>query len=145
MDAHQVPPAAPVSNRMHWRRIPGTLVLAITNFIASTIALSPDVFEHTPVLFYVGRIANSIIWGSLFLLSAIFLTLGALTRRWLPFNIGAAMSLGIWTAIGAAILLSGITGTAEFSVIATAIVFWIVGGQATMLVVPLVSRGRWVA
>lgn len=83
--------------------------------------------------------------GGPLLVSALLLAVAAVTRRWTPLNIGGALSLFVWSTTGLAIVLLWASGGPGISTIALAMVWWSIAGQATMLVVPMVSRGRWVA
>lgn len=135
----------PRPGRMHWRRVPGTSALAITNGIAALSIFDFDVFTDVLVLSYLASWGGAALWASLYLTSAVLLTVAAITRRWLPLNIGSVLSLFAWSTTGLAIVLLWASGGSGISPIALAMVWWMVAGQATMLAVPLMSRGSWVA
>lgn len=135
----------PRPGRMHWRRIPGTAVLAITNGIASLTLLDLDVFTDVLVLTYLASWGGASLWAGLYAASAALLTVAAVTRRWWPLNVGGVLSLFAWGTTGLAIVLLWGAGGPGISPIALAMVWWTIAGQATMLAVPMLDRGRWVA
>ena len=132
------PPPRP--GRMHWRRIPGTVALAVTNALAALSGLDLSVFQQIMVLAYLDRYGGGAFWAGLFAASAVLLAVAAITRRWWPLNVGGALSLFAWTSTGAAIVATWAAGEAGISPIALAMVWWVLVGQATMLAVPLLDR-----
>ena len=127
--------------RFHWRRVPGTAALALTNLVAALIIFDIDEFAHVLVLGYMTRAGRPYIWGFLFLTAGIALTVACVTRRWLPLNVGSVLSLFAWTATSLAVVAAWLTG-APLSPVGLALAVWMVGGQAAMLITPLVARGR---
>lgn len=125
---------------MHWRRIPGTAALAVTNAIAALSGLDLSVFQQIMVLAYLDRFGGGAFWAALFATSAILLAVAAITRRWSPLNIGGALSLFAWTSTGAAIIAVWASGEVGISPIALAMVWWTIVGQVTMLAIPLLDR-----
>jgi len=132
----------PSPGRFHWRRVPGTLALAITNLIGAALLFDITRYAGTPVLFYIHRFGGTAFWGAVFLLSGVFLLAAAVTRRWLPLNLGSFLSLFGWSATSIGVIMTGIIGSTTLSPVAYALAFWMVSGQATMLITPLVARGR---
>lgn len=133
-------PAPPV--RFHWRRVPGTLALALTNLIAAALVVFSTTFEVAPVTVKAAGVAPAWVWGVLFGISGAFLALSVVTRRWTHLNIGSALSLFLWTFMLSQVLLGWLTGHFTLSPVAVALMFWMFAGQATMLFAPLWARGR---
>ena len=127
--------------RFHWRRVPGTAALAATNLVAGLIIFNIDQFAEVMIMTYLTRAGGPYVWGVLFLVAGIALTVACVTRRWLPLNIGSVVSLFAWTATSLAIIAAWITGT-PLSPVGLALAVWMVSGQATMLITPLIARGR---
>jgi len=128
--------------QFHWRRIPGTLTLSITNLIAAGLLIFPETFETAPVNSYVAALAPGWAFGWAFFAAGFFLALSTVTRRWTHLNIGSGVSLFIWTFQTAGIVVAAVQGAVALSPIAYALLFWMSFGQATMLFVPLWARGR---
>lgn len=122
-----------------WRRIPGTGALAITNLIAADLLFSPAQYEVSPVFTVARMIFPSEVWAFFFGLSGLFLLIAVLTRRWFWLNIGSVMSLFAWTAISVAAFSAWLLDDVQLSPIAGALFFWMIAGQAAMLIVPLVA------
>lgn len=134
----------PRPGRMHWRRVPGTVTLAIANGIAGISLLDLDAFTDVLVIAYLSRWGGPDLWAGLHVVAAVLLTVAAITRRWWPLNVGGALSLFAWGTTGVAVVLLWASGGPGISPVALAMVWWMVVGQATMLAVPLIRRGRWV-
>jgi hypothetical protein len=128
--------------RMPWRRIPGTTALATTNLIAAGLILDVGIFTSVSALAYLHRVVDAAVWASLFAISAGMLIAAVIWRRWWALNIGAALSLGLWTATGISVVAAWVTGSTVVSPIALALVWWMLAGQASMLIVPLLDRTR---
>lgn len=129
-------------NTFHWRRIPGTLALATTNLIAGLLILDKEAFETNIVTSSAASMAPPGFYASLFLMAASTLFLATIMRNWSLLNIGSGTSLFVWTFVSAAIVIAWASGTLILTPLALALLFWIVVGQATMLFVPLIARGR---
>lgn len=129
----------PFPGRFHWRRVPGTLALAIANLIATFVYLDVGASARAPV---VARLGGSVTWGFAFGLSAAFLFAAILTRRWSLLNVGSVLSLFAWTATSSSIFLLWLTGVGYVSTITLALIWWMFAGQFAMLVTPLIARGR---
>lgn len=126
----------------HWRRIPGTLVLAITNIIASLLLWFPVEFERSALLQIPASLAPAWVWGLSFLLCGLSLLASTIWRRWVLLNIGSAMSLFLWTFMTTAVIIKVIFGSPMVSPVAFALFFWMFAGQVAMLFVPLWAAGR---
>lgn len=129
--------------RFHWRRIPGTAVLAITNLFASIALFDAASFNGSAD--YARTTFEGRLWAVAFLLSFLFLVISIFTRRWTPLNVGSALSMFGWIAIGLTMLTSWVSGEVSLSPIVFPLIVWVIFGQMTMLFVPLLSRGRWFA
>jgi len=134
--------AEPSTGLFSWRRIPGTSALAMTNLLAAGLFFDNEFFDISNVHVIARAIMPHEMWASLFAVSGLLLLYAAFTRRLLFLNIGGAISLFVWTAISVAGISSWMTGQTELSPIAGALFFWMMAGQASMLIVPLVGRGR---
>ena len=128
--------------QFHWRRIPGTLSLAITNLIAGLVAFFPPEDFEAGITAILAKYASAQVWGSAFLVSGVLLVIAAIIRRWGVLNVGSGLSLFMWLFVGGVFLQAWVTGTVAISPIALSLIFWIMVGQATMLFVPLWARGR---
>ena len=130
-----------IDTRFHWRRVPGTAALALTNLIAGLLLFDIDQFSDVMILGYLTRAGGPYIWGALFMVAGLLLTVACVTRRWMPLNVGSVLSLFAWTATSLAIIAAWLTGT-RLSPVGLALAVWMVAGQATMLITPLIARGR---
>jgi len=133
----------PRPGRMPPRRIPGTAVLAITNLIAATTIIYHDWYGDVQALIYLTAWAPPIVMNSLFLFAGMLLTAAVITRRWWVLNVGAGLSLFVWTATAGAILATWALTEGSYSPIALALAWWMAAGQAAMLFSPLLA-GRFV-
>lgn len=138
--AHALARDEPQPGRFTKRRVPGTAVLGITNLIAAQILLVGDVFGGAEALVYLRQIGSEFVWGASFAMSSALLLAACFTRRWALLNAGSVISLFVWTAVGVSLFAAWLSGNALLSPIALALAFWMVGGQAAMLVVPLLGR-----
>ena len=129
-------------NTFHWRRIPGTVALATTNFIAGLLIFNKGAFESHLVTSAAAGVAPGGFYSTLFFLSAFTLLLATILRNWPLLNIGSGISLFVWTFICVSIFIAWASGTVTLTPLALALFFWMVIGQATMLFVPLIARGR---
>lgn len=127
----------------HWRRVPGTLALAITNLIAAGMVVEHDAFGYSidGVFGSYYLITN----GVLLLIAAFLLLIAAVTRRWLPLNLGSFLSLFVWSSISFRIIALWLAHEISLAPLEAALLFWMIIGQASMLFVPLITRGRWTA
>lgn len=132
----------PDAGEFHWRRVPGTAALAATNLIAGLIVFDIDAFVDVLVLDYLGRAGGPVFWGAFFLVAGLFLGASCIRRKWWLLNVGSTVSLFAWTATCLAIVAAWFTGTAGLSPVGLALAFWMVAGQGSMLITPLVARGR---
>lgn len=123
-----------------WRRIPGTLALAMTNLLAAGLLLDSSVFDTSAVLIIARTVMSANMWGALFLLSGVTLLVATVNRKLLWLNIGSTISLFSWIAISLAGIMAWFFGEVELSPIAGGLFFWMMAGQAAMLVVPLIGR-----
>lgn len=130
----------PQPGRFTSRRVPGTAVLGVTNLIAAQILLTGDTFVEAEALVYLRQIGSEFAWGASFAMSAVLLLVACFNRRWSLLNAGSVISLFVWTAAGVSLFAAWLTGNALLSPIALALAFWMVAGQAAMLVVPLLGR-----
>lgn len=129
-------------DKFHWRRIPGTAALAVTNLIAASLMLFGDAFEVADITSKSAAVAPASTWGGMFLLSAIFLIASIFNRKWVYLNIGSAISLFLWTFMVAQVAFAVLVGATDVSPIAFALLWWMWAGQVTMLFTPLWTRGR---
>lgn len=125
--------------RFHWRRVPGTLSLAVANVMSAGVLLDTRIFNTADIHVYSRALAPAWVWGTIFLAAGLFLTAAVMTRRWFLLNIGSALSLFVWTAISVAAMLAWLFGRVEVSPIASALLLWMTAGQAAMLITPLVA------
>lgn len=132
----------PRPDRMPPRRAPGTTVLAITNLIAATTIINHDWYGGVQALQYLTVWVPPIVLNSLFLFAGLFLTAAVITRRWWVFNVGAGLSLFVWTATAGSIVFSWALTEGSYSPIAVALAWWMAAGQAVMLFAPLLA-GRF--
>lgn len=121
------------------RRVPGTLALASTNFLAAYVGFDPELYADVEALRYVQRITPFSIWAIVFLLSGLLLLLSTITRRWFVFNAGAVLSLFLWATVVFSLFAVWLRGTLV-SPIGLAMAWWMLVGQITMLAVPLFKR-----
>lgn len=127
-----------------WRRIPGTTSLALTNLLAAGLLFDNSVFSQASVLIFARTLAPAWVWGAAFLVSSIALLIAVFTRRLGWLNLGGSISLFAWTAVSVAGIVAWFTGEVELSPVAGGLFFWMVAGQASMLITPLLGHGRGV-
>ena len=128
------------TNRIPLRRVPGTLILGLTNLIAGLFVVDLGLFVDSFISVYLGRIMPVGIWGTLFLISGAFLVVSGFYRRWWVFNFGATLSLFLWGAVSISIFASWAANRASLSPIALAMAWWMLAGQVAMLIVPLYKK-----
>ena len=129
-------------DRFHWRRIPGTAALAITNLIAGMLVFDLAPFSDVVILAYIARFGGPQVWALFYLFAGVMLTVACATRRWVWLNMGSFVSLFVWTATSLAIATAWLTSPAGLSPVGLALAFWMVGGQAAMLITPLIAPTR---
>jgi hypothetical protein len=140
MEDRRRPVDDPRPGRLPLRRVPGTAALGATNGIAALIAIDSEAFSTVLSLAYLQRAAGERVWAAAFAASAVLLTAAVIGRRWWTLNVGASLSLFLWVATGMSIIATWASGEAPISSIALAMVWWMIAGQASMLIVPLLDR-----
>lgn len=117
-------------------------MLAITNLIAGLLLFYPGNFENSLVNSVAASLAPASIWGGVFTVSGILLISATILRDWRMLNIGSATSLFAWTFVCVSSLVAWYLNDIKLSPIAFALFFWMFAGQAAMLFVPLLAKGR---
>ena len=122
--------------RMPTRRVPGTLVLAITNLIAFCVVFTPGAWSTVPALRYLNVPWLEVLLISMFLVSAILLFLSTVLRRWSLFNVGTVFSVFVWGNVCGSIFLTFLFNDGV-SFIAVGMTFFVLAGQLSMALVPM--------
>lgn len=128
----------------HWRRIPGTLALAFANLIAATTLRDPDSMTNGAIHRVNVDLLPARVWGALWLVSALGLFAAAVTRRYALLHIFGAMSLAVWSAVVTGALVAIVKDDLPVSGVALALIVWMIVGPLTMILTPLISKGRGV-
>lgn len=129
-------------HRFHWRRVPGTAALAVTNLIAALVLVDASAFNDATALVFVRTFGGPNIWGFWFATAGVLLTVAALSRRWWALNVGSVISLFAWSAVCVAVVAATVVGEASLSPVALALAWWMFAGQVAMLIAPLLFHGR---
>lgn len=119
------------------RRLPGTLALALTNATAAFLLADPARFAAVSYHRYATNLLPPAVWGGLFALSAVLLLAAVTFRKWRVFNVGAGLSLFVWTFLSVAAVAASVRGGDYLSPVAYALFVWMFLGQAAMLFAPL--------
>jgi len=128
------------TNKIPLRRLPGIVVLGITNLIAGLFVFDVEVFSEAFIRVYLTSMVPLEVWSIFFFSSGLSLVFSGFYRRWWVFNIGATLSLFLWGAISTSIFVSLFTDRAEPSPITLAMAWWMLGGQVAMLIPPLYKK-----
>lgn len=139
--ADELSAAQPGPGRMAWRRVPGTAALAGTNLMAAGLLVDHSSFDASAVHIIARTLMPAQAWGALFLISGVCLVVAAITRRLVWLNVGSVISLFAWTAISLSTFAVWLAGDVSLSPVAGALFVWMVAGQASMLIVPLLGDG----
>jgi hypothetical protein len=120
------------------RRIPGTLALALTNLVAAWTFVDDQSFR-TSALFQVARDTAPLwVWCLAWAGSALGLLVAIGRRSMTLLHVAAGVSFATWAALVIGIGYVGATNPdVTISPIAKAMFFWVLIGQAAMILAPL--------
>lgn len=123
------------------RRVPGTLTLAVTNLLASTILFDPTSMTASPVHQVALAIMPPPAWGVSFLVAGVGLVVAAITRLSFLLHVFGAVSIGAWVAMSSSAIISDIASPdVQLSGIAQALFVWMLFGPLAMILVPLIAE-----
>jgi len=136
-----------------FRRIPGTLMLALTNLIASMLWFNQTIWNTSPVTQVPRDIAPLWVWTMAWLTSSLGLFFVVWLRMWnkpliLPkqknpidllfmFHIFSLLSLFVWIVNSVGVLSDKFFGNLTLSPLAIALYVWVTFGQLAMIFGPL--------
>jgi hypothetical protein len=125
------------AQRYSVRRVPGILALAIANLIAADILRSPATFARSPMHSVNVQLLPAEAWGALWLVSGAGLIVAAGTRLSSLLHIFGGLSFVVWTAVTVGVFVAWAKGYTPMTATGFAVLWWMWGGVAAMLLVPL--------
>lgn len=125
------------------RRVWGTLSLAVTNLVASSILFEPDTMLDVPIHRVALEIMPVAAWGALFLVAGVGLVVAAITRLTLLLHIFGSLSIAGWVGICVSAFFSDLSEpSTRLSGLGLALFVWMLLGPLSMLLVPLIAESK---